>query len=215
MKENLYYLFISGLILGSGPCLSFCAPVLIGYTAAFKASTRKSILSYLIFSFFKIIGYVLLGVVCALGVKLLNSPLFLKYTDYVYIALGCFVTMIGLSVLFLKGNCSPRICAWLHKGNIRNVGILGLLVGLSPCLPLLGILNYIVIVSNNATDAMTYTFVFGLGTVLSPLLLLIVLSAKLAELLSKNDKLQMAIRLLCGALLLFLGIKVIIQALPL
>lgn len=213
MKENLYYLFVSGLLLGSGPCLSLCAPLLISYTVALKPTLKKSIISYLIFSLFKLISYVILGILCALGVTLLKSPGFREYLDTIYLILGCFIIIIGLATIFYKREKNTKICSWLHKGNIRNVGILGLLVGFSPCLPLLGILNYIVIISNSYWEAIIFTSLFGLGITLSPLLILVMLSGKIAEVLSQSKKLKTAIRIVGGIILLFLGGKIIHQKL--
>ncbi|NQT28522.1 MAG: sulfite exporter TauE/SafE family protein [Candidatus Omnitrophica bacterium] len=213
MKENLYYLFISGLILGSGPCLSLCAPILVSYAAIHKKTFKDSFFSYLIFSLSKIFGYCILGVVCALGVKVIVSPLDAKYLDLLYLIIGCFIVLIGITAIFYRGKSFNPVCGWLHKGNIRNVGVLGLLIGLAPCLPLLGILNYIVLVSDSHLNVIGFCIVFGLGTVISPLFLMILLSGKLAQIFSKNDKLKIIIRILCGGIIIFLGGKIILQIL--
>jgi len=213
MKENLYYLFISGLILGSGPCLSLCAPVLVSYTAIHKKSLNDSLLSYLVFALFKLIGYCILGLLCALGVKIINSPLGQKYIDSIYLVVGSFIILIGITTIFYKGNKLSPLCNWMHKGNIRNVGILGLLIGLAPCLPLLGILNYIILISDSFLKTTGFCIVFGLGTLISPLFLMVILSGRLAEAFSKNNKLKIAIRILCGGIILFLGGKITLQTL--
>ena len=213
MSENIYYLFVSGLILGSGPCLSLCAPVLVSYSAIHKKSLKDSFLSYLVFSLFKLIGYCLLGLLCALGIKIINSPLGQKYLDSIYLVVGFFITLIGLTTIFYKGNKSNLVCGWIHKGNIRNVGILGLLIGLAPCLPLLGILNYIVLISDSSLSAIGFCIVFGLGTVVSPLFLMVMLSGSLSQVISKNNKLKIMIRVLCGGIIIFLGGKIILQKL--
>ena len=220
MKENLYYLFLSGVILGSGPCLSLCAPILMSYTAAYKQTIKKSISSYFIFSIGKLLSYAILGILCAFGAILIHSPIVIEYANWVYIGLGCFIILIGLTTIFYKEKKVTKICQWLHKGNIRNVGILGILVGLSPCLPLLGILNYIMmIVSYEASisykilEAVIFSLVFGLGTVLSPLLLLVMLSAKLADKLTQNNRFKTIIRIICGFFLVILGGKITLQIL--
>lgn len=213
MKENLYYLFISGLVLGSGPCLYFCAPILIAYTAIHKATFKKSVLSYLVFSLFKIISYMILGLICALGVQIIHNPAFGGYQRHIYTALGIFIILIAITTFFFSEKGIGKICAWMHKGNIKNVGVLGFLMGLSPCLPLLGILNYIVIISQNAFDAVFYSFIFGIGTVMSPLLILVVLSAKLANKFSQNNKIKILLRIICALMLLFLGTKITLQTL--
>ena len=213
MKENLYYLFISGLILGSGPCLSLCAPVLVSYTAMHRKTFKGSFFSYLIFSSGKLLGYCILGILCTLGVKILASPLGAKYLDLLYLIIGCFIVLIGITAIFYKGNKLNPVCSWIHKGNIRNVGILGLLIGLAPCLPLLGILNYIVLISDSHLKTIGFCLVFGFGTIVSPLFLMVMLSGRLAEALSKNDRLKIIIRILCGGIIIFLGGKIILQKL--
>ena len=213
MKENLYYLFISGLILGSGPCLCLCAPILVSYTAIHKKTFKDSLFSYLVFSLCKLSGYAILGFFCALGVKIITSPQGAKYLDSIYLGLGCFIVLIGTTTIFYRGKKITLICNWLNKGNIRNVGILGLLIGFTPCLPLLGILNYIIIIAKNIPQAITFSLVFGLGTVVSPLFLLVLFSGKLVNQFSKNNTFKVAIRIICGLILLLLGGKIILQIL--
>ena len=214
MKENLYYLFISGLILGSGPCLSLCAPILVSYTAIHKKTLKDSFFSYLVFSLCKLSGYAILGAFCALGVKIITSPLGAKYLDSIYLILGCFIVLIGTTTIFYRGEKFTLICNWLNKGNIRNVGVLGLLIGFTPCLPLLGILNYIIIIAENIPQAITFSLVFGLGTVISPLFLLVMISGKLVNQFSKNNIFKTVIRIICGLVLLLLGGRIILGILP-
>ena len=213
MKENLYYLFISGLVLGSGPCLSLCAPILVSYTAINKKNFKDSFFSYLIFSLSKLLGYCILGVLCGLGVKIIANPLATNHLDLIYIIIGCFIILIGITAIFNRGNSFNPICNWLHKGNIRNVGVLGLLIGLAPCLPLLGILNYIILISKSYLNTIGFCIVFGLGTIISPLFLMVMVSGKLAQNLSRNNKLKLIIKLFCGGIIIFLGGKIILQTL--
>jgi len=213
MNENLYYLFISGLILGSGPCLTLCAPILISYAAIHRKTFKDSFFSYLVFSLCKLLGYCILGILCSLGVKLITSPLDAKYLNLIYLIIGCFIALIGITAIFYRKSSFNPVCNWIHKGNIRNVGILGLLIGLAPCLPLLGILNYIVLTSDSLSSTIGFCIVFGLGTIISPLFLMIMLSGKLSEAISKNDKLKNIIRVICGGVIIFLGGKIILQIL--
>jgi len=141
------------------------------------------------------------------------SPLGVKYLDIIYLIIGCFIILIGITTIFYKGNKLNPVCGWIHKGDTRNVGILGLLIGLAPCLPLLGILNYIVLISDSHLKAIGFCLVFGLGTAISPLFIIVMLSGRLAETLSRNNKLKVVIRILCGGVILFLGGKIILQRL--
>jgi len=211
MKENLYYLFTAGLILGSGPCLSFCAPVLISYTIAQKGSFKKSIVSYAVFSLFKLLAYGLLGLVCAGITNLLSGAALTSYSRIIYIGLGIFIVVIGVATLLPGSRRFGSFCALMNTGHARNVGVLGFLVGFSPCLPLLGILNYVILISQNPFQAVLLTLVFGLGTVFSPIILLIMFSAKFADIFSKSEKIKLIFQIICGIVLIAFGAKVVFQ----
>ena len=213
MRENLYYLFLSGLILGSSSCLGLCAPVLISYTVIYKKNLKESLYSYFLFSVFKLIGYAILGLVSAIGIKIINSPPFINYLNSIYLLLAVFIVIIGISIIIDQNPNPSKNCSWLHKGNIRNVGTLGLLIGLSPCLPLLGILNYVVIISSGIFKAVFFTLVFGIGTVFSPLILGIMFSAKLGNWLCKNKLIKRILKITSGTILVILGGKIILQRL--
>ncbi len=200
---------VSGLLLGSGPCLGFCAPVLVSYTLAHKNSLKQSLVSYLVFSLAKLLSYGLLGLICALSAGILHNPLFSRSTGLIKLLMGIFIILIGIATMVKPPHAASKFCGWLHRGNIRNVGMLGLLIGLSPCLPLLGILNYIVIISPAPLAALGYSLAFGIGTVFSPLLLIIMLSGKLANLWSANKPLLLTIRLISGIIIASLGVAVV------
>ncbi|MCF7875158.1 MAG: sulfite exporter TauE/SafE family protein [Candidatus Omnitrophica bacterium] len=211
MAHNLYYLFISGIVLGSGPCLAFCAPLLASYSAVFKKGFQKSLISYLIFSTSKIISYIILALIWTKVVNLFSDYLLKRYSSLIYNLLAIFIILIGITTLFYKKDNPNWFCRRLHKGNIRNVGIIGFLVGFAPCLPLIGILNYIAIISSNLIDAGAFALAFGLGTAISPLILIIAFSAKLSQFFSKSKKGEKIIRIICGLILISLGLLIILQ----
>ena len=209
MKESLYYLFLSGLILGSGPCLGFCAPILASFIAAYKPSLKKALISYLSFSTAKLISYMILGALCGMFSGILKSNFFVGYLNIVNIALGFFVLLIGILTIKFKEPLGSKYCSFLARGNLRNASILGLLAGFSPCLPLLGILNYIIIISRSPLEGLLYAFVFGLGTTISPVILMVALSGKLAGGFSSNNK--TLIRVVSSLILIYLGLRIILQ----
>ncbi|MCF7873166.1 MAG: sulfite exporter TauE/SafE family protein [Candidatus Omnitrophica bacterium] len=210
MIHNIYYLFISGIILGSGPCLSFCAPLLTGYSVIYNRDIKNSSLSYLIFSICKIISYMILAVVWVKIINLFSFSLLSKYSLFIYKILAIFIILIGIATLFYKKDNPNRICQIIHKKNIKNIAIMGFLVGFSPCLPLFGILNYIAIISNNPAQTAIYSIIFGIGTTISPLLLIIVFTAKISEIFSKNKKINKIIKIIGGLTLIILGLIVIL-----
>lgn len=213
MKENLLFLFISGLVLGSGPCIGFCAPILAGYVAAYKTSLRKAVVSYVVFSSAKIVSYMIVGALCGIFAGIFNSPYFEKYLYGVSLILGIFVFFIGVSILIPHNTLFGRYCTFLHTGHIKNVGVMGFLAGFSPCLPFLGILNYIVLVSNSPIEPIIYTLAFGLGTAISPILLLVAFSGKLAGDFSRYKLWGAVIKFGSAAILLFFGAKIILRTL--
>ncbi|MFH0918545.1 MAG: sulfite exporter TauE/SafE family protein [Candidatus Omnitrophota bacterium] len=211
MKESLYYLFLSGLILGSGPCVGFCAPILAGFIGVYKPSLKKALVSYLFFSWAKVVSYMILGALCGVFSGILKSSFFTGYLNVVNILLGVFVLLIGILTLYFKEPLGSKYCAFLSRGNLSNAGILGLLAGFSPCLPLLGILNYIIIISHSPLEGALYALVFGLGTTLSPVILMVGLSGKLAGDFWANIKIKKLIRVVCGLALIYLGLRILLQ----
>jgi sulfite exporter TauE/SafE len=213
MKESLYYLFLSGLILGSGPCIGFCAPILGGFVAVYKPTLKKAFIAYLSFSSAKVVSYMILGALCGAFSGILKSSFFMNYLIIVNIVLGLFVLVIGILTAIFKEPLGSKYCAFLSRGNLRNAGILGLLAGFSPCLPLLGVLNYIIIISRSPLEGLFYAFVFGIGITISPVILLVGLSGKLADGFLNNNKIKTLIRVVCSLILIYLGLGIILQKL--
>ncbi len=115
----------------------------------------------------------------------------------------------GILTCIIKQPLSSKYCSFFAKGNFKNAGILGLLAGFSPCLPLLGILNYIIIISRSPFEGSFYAFIFGLGTAISPVILLAGLSGKLAGSFLGNNKIKTLIRVVSSLLLIYLGVGII------
>jgi sulfite exporter TauE/SafE len=210
MKESLYYLFLSGLILGCGPCVGFCAPILAGFIATYKPSLTKALISYFSFSSAKLASYMILGALCGISSGILNSSFFIGALNIVNIVLGFFVLLIGILTV-IKEPQGNKYCLFLSQGNLKNAGILGLLAGFSPCLPLLGILNYIILISRSPLEGLFYAFIFGLGTTISPVILMVGLSGKIAGSFSQNNKIKKFIRISSSLILVYLGLRIITQ----
>lgn len=211
MKESLYYLFLSGLILGSGPCIGFCAPILVSFIATYKPSLKKALISYLSFSSGKLVSYMVIGTFCGIFSGILKSGFFTGYLNIINITLGFFILLIGILTIITKEPLSSKYCAFFAQGNLKNAGLLGILAGFSPCLPLLGILNYIIIIAHSPLEGLFYAFVFGLGTAFSPIILLAGLSGTLAGKFSGNNKIKLLIRVISSLLLIYLGSSIIFQ----
>ena len=211
MKESLYYLFLSGLILGSGPCIGFCAPILVGFIATYRPSLKKAFVYYIFFSSARLFSYMVLGGLCGMFSEVFKSGILVAYFKVINLTLGISILFIGIFTIVSKNPLNNKYCSFFSKGNLRNAGILGLFTGFSPCLPLLGILNYIIIISRSPLEGMLYAFVFGLATVISPVILLVGLSGKLAGFFSGNQSAKTLIKVVSSLILIFLGIKIILK----
>jgi sulfite exporter TauE/SafE len=92
--------------------------------------------------------------------------------------------------------------AW-HK-----LPVLGLIIGLLPCAPLLAVFSYLGLVSRTWWHNLLYSLSFGLGTLLSPLLLLAGLTGLIPRFLQGKKELYYKIfSFISGLIIIFLGLQ--------
>ena len=210
-------LFTAGLVLGASQCMISCVPMLTLYVAGTREGWREGLRATLIFSFSRLFTYVLLGLVAGfsgmlLG-DLLQSP---GFGSYLWISAGALIFLLGVLIMLGK---EPRFhfCRALSQHAVndstKSMALLGIVVGVAPCAPLLGILTYIAISAENPLLGAFYAFCFGVGTTLiTPIVVLGVLSSVVPRLLFKSPKTLDIFRRCCGLLLLFFGARLIIDA---
>ncbi len=210
-------LFITGLLMGSGPCLIHCGPVLIGYIAGTKTSALQGLKSWLVFALSRFVAAVFFGFIAGiLGAELFNS---LSYTLIGYIirlSAGLFIVFLGL-LITLGINTKIRACGKLNNFFIQNdtksLMALGLLIGLLPCMPFLGIISYITMASMNYTQGMLMGAAFGMGTAVSPLIIFALIAGFVPGLkVLKDNKALVLLQKVCGLILVFFGAHIIIRA---
>ena len=121
-------------------------------------------------------------------------------------------------VLVMLGK-EPRfhLCRALSQHTVndstKSMALLGFIVGVAPCAPLLGILTYIAFSVQDSLLGAAYAFCFGVGTaIITPIVLLGVLSSVVPRLLFKNPKILDIFRRSCGLLLVFFGARLIVDA---
>ena len=142
----------------------------------------------------------------------LRSP---GFGSYLWISAGALVSLLGVLVILGK---EPRFhfCQALSqhtvKDSTKSMALLGFIVGVAPCAPLIGILTVIASVKDPLLGAV-YALCFGVGTaIITPIVLLGVLSSVAPRLLFKNPKILDIFRRSCGLLLLFFGARLIVDA---
>ncbi|MBU1998707.1 MAG: sulfite exporter TauE/SafE family protein [Candidatus Omnitrophota bacterium] len=221
LKLSLTF-FIYGLLFGVGPCLASCGPLLVAYFSGSSKNILMSLLEYAYFSLAKILAYLLITLsVFSIG-KVAARHIIGEYSVYIFIVGGIFIILVGLSMIVPLGSITfeegknkifDRLTKFikrevLPKSNKMTIIILGLLIGLLPCLPLLTIASYIGLASSHWTESILYGLAFGLGTSLSPLVMLVFFSGMISRFVRSKNYARV-FRIVCGLIIIFLGFKLI------
>lgn len=211
MDSNLLKLLITGFVMGWGPCLPHSAAVLLPYIGATKTGWREGIKSALLFSLGKLSAFLILGLLATVAFGFLNRFFSPPWTSYLYLLVGVCMVLLGVAILASKGISNPfskllnqKI---LDKGNVSML-LLGFLLGIAPCVPLLGVFSYIGCVAGNIPAGILYAFSFGLGNVVSPVVLGVVAGLVPGKIFT-SPKVLKIFQLFCGLVLLFLGLELI------
>ncbi len=216
MNRLLFNFFFIGLSLGIGPCLASCGPLLISYVAGTQKNILRSVAAYFLFSLSRVSVYALLGLSVFLSGQLASKYIFGNLWRYFFIAAGIFIMGIGLLMAIGK-NLDYKLCAKLKKfflkKDAKTVFIFGLIMGIMPCLPLVSVLSYLGLVSKTWLDSLAYSLFFGLGTIISPLFILVTLSGLIPRILMNKVKLHSIFNFICGLVIMFLGIRLFIKGL--
>lgn len=177
--------FAVGILYGLIFCTSSCLPYLASYIAGIGAGFRKGTMVTLIFNSGRLTAYALIGGTIALlssafGFLLTETALtpIQQYSSY---AFGAVTILIGASI-YLKSrknqpcqSCdNPSVVSsrWRRWGGFDSGAyVLGLSRGLVLCPPLMLLLIYSVPFVS-PLGSLAVAVLFGLGTTLSPILLL-------------------------------------------
>ena len=217
MLKIIVSLFISGILFGSGPCLASCGPILISYIAGTKKEPIKGLLVYVLFSLSRISVYVLLSLGIFFLGKFTMDRFLGSFSKYLLIIGGVFIIIMGLLIISGK-RWESGICCYLYKNVLehdkKSIAILGVIIGLLPCAPLLVLFSYIGLVSKTWVSSLFYSLAFGMGTFFSPLLLLAIASGFITRLF-KNQIIpfQRILSFLCGLIIILLGAQLIYRGL--
>lgn len=208
-------LFIIGITVSFGPCLAFCAPVILPYIAATRKGWREGLKATLIFMFTRLMAYVLLGFLAGQFGRLLTTGLH-QYEHLIFCVGGLFICLLGLLIIF-SGHYSHYLCRVLRRemvdNNVRGPVLLGLTLGILPCLPFLGVLAYIALKTQTSWEGAFYGLAFGAGKFISPLIPLGVLASALPAGLIKNHKIYVFFSRVCGFILFLIGVKLLVSGL--
>ncbi|MFH1511100.1 MAG: sulfite exporter TauE/SafE family protein [Candidatus Woesearchaeota archaeon] len=163
--------FMLGIIYGFGPCTLSCAPILVPIVMSTSKGMRQGLFQTLLFSLGRIIVYIILGAIMGAIGKSFN----LYLPNWL---IGILLALLGVSlILDVQKKCFIK--------NIRLTGshmafVAGIIMGISPCAPLLAALA-LAVSSKSSILGATVALVFGIGTLLSPILLIGLVSGKWAS----------------------------------
>ncbi|MDD3792336.1 MAG: sulfite exporter TauE/SafE family protein [Candidatus Bathyarchaeota archaeon] len=175
--------FAGGLLYGLGVCTASCLPVVAGYIAGVGSGFFQSVKITLIFSFGRILAYSLIGALIGSFSGLLHlfvaEQFISPFQMYSSVTFGVVTSLIGGYLIYKAlrgGNCSVQINN--QAANAKNkYGVnfgaltLGLTRGLVLCPPLILLLVYSLTFAS-PLGSIGIAMLFGLGTVISPILFL-------------------------------------------
>jgi sulfite exporter TauE/SafE len=213
--------FAGGLLYGVAVCTASCLPLLAGYIAGVGSGFKKSIKLTAIFNSGRILAYALIGAAVGLAGGLLHlfvsDAAFSPFQVYSSIAFGAVTVAIGGIVIYQAqkpcSGCTTQPPAFT-AGKRGRYGVdagafsLGLTRGLIICPPLIALLAYSLPFAS-PIGTVGIAVLFGLGTALSPMLLL---GGVTGWLLNKAPLFRKYISIAGGAVLIAFGVFTILSS---
>ncbi len=196
--------FLVGLTYGLTVCSWSCLPYIGPYVMGGDGGFVRGIRSAFVFSLGKLISYAALGAAAGYFGSMLSG----NYRDFFQGASALVILWLGGSMLFEEqGRCGKsKHAIWFKQGGVQLL-LLGVTMGLIPCLPMSGVLLY-ASGNNSAVNGFLLLSVFGFGTMLSPLIII----AGTMSSVSKGIKLKipghsLLLRRVCALILISGGVK--------
>jgi len=203
-------LFLSGLLFGSGPCIASCGPLLVSFIAGTGRGPLKGLYSYALFSLSRIIAYGMLSLLIFFSGTLGAKSFQANQAKFTLILGGGYCVLVGLLMLF-GSNQEPRFYTalksrLLERGN-KSALVMGFIIGMLPCGPLFAVFSYTGLISKSWPESLVFALIFGLGTFLSPLIILSIAAGGVSRILPKKPIFQRILSGLCGMVISILGIQ--------
>jgi sulfite exporter TauE/SafE len=209
--------FALGLLYGSTFCTSACLPYITSYIAGIGAGFRKGVIVTSIYNSGRVTACALIGGLTSIFKLFVSAAFLLAYQKYALFAFGIVTIVIGISII-RKNRSSP--CVYNVEDD-KNLGLkrlterfdirafsMGLTRGLIVCPPLIAILLYSM-TSSAPIDSFVLSILFGLGTALSPFLLL---GGVTGWLLNKAPLFSRWISKTGAGILILLGLNMLLNA---
>jgi len=213
--DEVLKLFVLGITVSFGPCIAHCSLVILPYIATTTQSWKEGLKAILAFSVARLAIYGALGLLAGLLGRTVIEQL-LQFELQIMVAGGVLIACLGIYTFFRKNEasrCRVAACGATHRANIRGPALLGLFAGILPCLPLLGVLTFTALYAHDLWQGAFYGLAFGAGKLFSPLIVLGMLAGSAPALLSRYGRVFGYFTKLCGIVLIFIGISLIVPGL--
>lgn len=198
-----------------GPCFLTCTPILVTYIAGRRKAISSAAADIFIFLAGRLSAYVILGGLAGLSGKMLKQFIGSNFALFLRPLGGAISILLGLSLL-IRWKETTEACACGPAKNkaydLSGLFVLGFIIGISPCAPLLALLSEITLISKSAFEGASYGFSFGLGTFVSSYIVTGVLAGVLVWLppkILKSRWTDLIFRAACALLLTFFGLNLI------
>lgn len=202
----------------AGPCLLVCAPALITYVVGRQRPWKQALRDIFVFLSGRFLAYLVLGYLAGLSGIILRRFCSLDLFALVKALGGVIIILLGIYVwwgrepFFWWRNCNTN-----RIFSFSSLFILGFIIGVFPCAPLLALLLEITLISKTALQGMFYALFFGLGTFISGFIVIGGLSGILIWLpmkMLKSKRSNLVFRIICALLLIWLGLELIFRLYP-
>jgi cytochrome c-type biogenesis protein len=216
------YALAVGLLYGTVFCTSTCLPYIASYIAGIGAGFRKGVIATLIYNMGRVTAYALIGGVVGIfsGVFrfVVNESSFSVIQQYSSYGFGVVTILIGVSILLKSRSASHDCNPECNKNlGLKKVGkridvrafSLGLSRGLVVCPYLVALLLLYSVPFATPIDSFVLAVLFGLGTAISPMLLL---GGVTGWLLNKAPLFRKWISIVGAGMLIILGIVTLVNA---
>ena len=208
---------VLGLLYGLTFCASACLPYIVSYIAGIGAGFKKGVIVTTIYNAGRIVAYAIIGTVVGLVSATISEDFFSGYQQYSAIAFSAITIFIGATILMKKQgtpcDCKQQTPDRFGISKITNrfdlkAFFMGFTRGFILCPPLIALLVYAATFSQINSTIMAV--LFGLGTALSPLL---ILGGATGWLLNKAPLFSKWLSRIGGIALVVMGLSVLGSAL--
>jgi sulfite exporter TauE/SafE len=208
MLSDSSQLLIAGFSMGWGPCLVYSAPLLLPYIGATRRNWQDGLRVALAFSTGRLLALAVLGGLATFVFGAINRFFPPHRSCFLHLVIALF--MIGMGILIILGKgLRLHIGEMIFKRGTESIFIIGFIVGIAPCGPYVAILTYIACVAENVfIKGVLYAGVFALGTAVAPVVLGTLVGI-IPQKFLKSDKLIKIFQIVCGAIIVGFGCKMI------